>query len=75
MHLGPIIRQRYGNTWRQAYWILTILFMILLANGGLRLLRRVTGDTPTPLLFEIWFAAVAVSVAFGLIVRRIRRKS
>lgn len=74
MYLGPIIRERYGNIWRKAYWVLTILVMILLANGGLMIVRGVTGESPGALKFEIWFAGLALTIAFGLIVRRLRRK-
>ena len=75
MHLGPIIRERYGNTWRRVYWWLTIVVMIVLANFALRALRGFTGEPPDMLLLEIWFACLAVLVAFALIVRHMRRHS
>ena len=73
MFLGPIIRERCGNTWRRAYWILTIVLMILLGNGALWMLRRIIGISPDALMFEIWFAGLAFLVALGLIIREIRR--
>lgn len=74
MHVGPIIRERYGNNWRRAYWWLTIIVMIVLANVALRLLRHLTGEPADMLLLEIWFACLAVLVAFSLIFRRLRRR-
>ena len=74
MHVAPIIRRRWGNTMRQAYWVLTIIVMVLLANLGLGLLRRYTPTVDTPILYlEIWFILVAVAVSFGLIFRRMTR--
>jgi len=71
MHVGPIIRARWGNTMRQAYWLLTIVLMILVANLGLGLLRR-TASTDHVML-EIWFITIAVATAFLFIYRRISR--
>ncbi|MFW2404871.1 MAG: hypothetical protein ACN4GT_08890 [Gammaproteobacteria bacterium] len=73
MHFGPIIRERYGNNWRRAYWWLTIIVMIALANVALRLLRGLTGEPENLLLLEVWFTCLAVLVAFLLIVRRMNR--
>ena len=73
MYLGPIIGERYGNAWRLAYWGFTIVVMILLANGALRMLRRSMGESPGMLKFEVWFTGVALAIAFGLIVRRMRQ--
>jgi len=73
MQVGPIIRERYGNNWRRAYWWLTIIVMIVLANVALRFLRSLTGEPPNMLLLEIWFACIAVLVAFAFIVQRMRR--
>ena len=74
MHVGPIIRARWGNRMRQIYWALTILVMVLLANACLALLRHFApiGDTPM-LLLEMWFIAVAVAISFGLIFKRMTR--
>jgi hypothetical protein len=76
MHFGPIVRDHYGNTARQAYWIATILIMIVLANLGLRLLRiYLSGyeSIENPLMFEIWFAMLAVTIALTLIYKRINK--
>ncbi len=74
MHVGPIIRERWGNSMRQVYWLLTIVVMVLLANGGLGLLRHYApvGDTPA-LALEVWFIVVAVGISFGLIFKRMTR--
>ncbi|NND35912.1 MAG: hypothetical protein HKN81_02150 [Gammaproteobacteria bacterium] len=74
MHVGPIVRERYGDNWRRAYWLLTIIVMIVLANVGLRLLRSLTDKPENMLLLEIWFACLAVLIAFTLIFRRLRRR-
>ena len=76
MYVGPIIRARWGNLMRQAYWLATILFMILLANVGLAVVRQYTAASDTPaLLLEIWFITVAVAISFGLIYKRMTRNS
>jgi hypothetical protein len=74
MHLGPIIKQRFGALARQIYWITTIFVMILLANLALRFLRiYLSNFDPVNhvLLLEGWFAILALIVAMGLIVRRL----
>ena len=75
MYIGPVIRQRYGNGYRRAYWLLTIIVMVALSNGGLRLVRMLTHDTrPTnDLWLEIWFATLALVIPLTLIYRRIHR--
>jgi hypothetical protein len=78
MHLGPIIRQRYGNRARQAYWIATILTMVLLAKGalyGLRLYLDSLDLSSSYLLPEVLFITVAVTLAMTLIYRRINRNN
>ncbi len=74
MYVGPIIRARWGNLMRKAYWLFTIVVMVILANAGLAVVRHYApvGDTPT-LLLEIWFITVAVAISFGLIYRRMNR--
>ncbi len=76
MHVGPILKARHGNQFRRAYWLLTIVVMIGLANLALLGLRLFLHDLPLPpnrLLLELWFAAVAVAVAGSLIYRRVTR--
>jgi hypothetical protein len=75
MHFGPIIRNRYGNLARRAYWLLTILVMVALANAGLLGLRRLLANPPLPadkLMLEIWFTLLATAVALTLIYRRLK---
>ena len=75
MHFGPRVRERFGNGARQALWVLIILFMVLLANLGLRLLRGlVLTDIPQAewLGFEIVFAASALLVGLALVLLRVR---
>jgi hypothetical protein len=76
MYFGPIVRDRYGNTARQAYWIATILIMIVLANLGLRFLRIYLSGYESignSLMFEIWFAVLALTLALDLIFKRLYR--
>lgn len=76
MHVGPIVKQRYGPLARKAYWIANILVMIVLANLGLWLLR-IYLSSQAPLLdgrmLEIWFALLTLFVALGFIFNRLYR--
>jgi hypothetical protein len=78
MYLGPLIRARFGNRARQAYWLVTILVMIVLSNVGLFVFRRYLGSqtiADESLLLEMWFALIAMAVGIGLIYRRLSPKS
>jgi hypothetical protein len=76
MHLGPLIRQRYGDWARRAFWLASILFMILLANQSLNLLR-IFVDNQLPamenLMLEIWFALLALVIGLGFVFKRISK--
>ena len=73
MYLGPVIIKRFGQWARRAYWLFTILVMIALSNVGLYVFRiylssqHVADET---LLFELWFATMALAVGLGLIFRK-----
>jgi hypothetical protein len=74
MHVGPRIKARYGKYARRAYWLLTIVVMIALANLALLGLRAYFAGSPpagNQLVMEIWFAVLALTVAMGLIFRRL----
>ena len=71
MHLGPLIRDKYGNTARRIYWLLTILIMVMSANIALIALRTFLPGTGSHLMPEMWFILVAVTIAFALISRRV----
>ncbi|MGI9341400.1 MAG: hypothetical protein ACR2QV_01025 [Gammaproteobacteria bacterium] len=74
MHLGPRIKARYGNQARHAYWLLTIVVMVALANLALLGLRAYFAAVPpvgNQLVMEIWFAVLALAVAMSLIFRRL----
>jgi len=75
MHVGPLIKDRFGNTARRAYWLLTILAMIIIGNAALLLLRKWLPQADSSLLEEIWFLAVAVCIAYALIFRRIAHRN
>lgn len=73
MHLGPILKARYGNHARRICWLVTILVMILLANLvllGLRAFLYDPSPPPNQLLLEGWSALLALGLAFALIFRR-----
>jgi len=73
MHVGPILRERYGDHQRWAFWALTIVIMIVMANVALLILRRYLYLSSPPdnrLVLEGWFAVVALAVAFSLVFRR-----
>jgi hypothetical protein len=77
MHFGPIVRKRWGNWARRAYWMMTILVMVAFANLGLLLLRIYLGDLQTSrngLMLEIWFALLSAAVALGLILQKLKRR-
>lgn len=74
MHLGPRLKARYGNKARRAYWLLTIVIMVTLANVALLGLRAYFAADPpvgNQLVMEIWFAVLALAVAMSLIFRRL----
>jgi len=74
MHLGQRIKARYGNLARRAYWLLTIVVMVTLANVALLGLRAYFTAAPpagNQLVMEIWFAVLALAVAMSLIFRRL----
>jgi NADH:ubiquinone oxidoreductase subunit 4 (subunit M) len=74
MHFGPIVRDRYGSMARRAYWLFTILLMIVLANLGLKLLRIYLSNfdaVTNSLMLEIWFALLALLLALSLIFKRL----
>jgi NADH:ubiquinone oxidoreductase subunit 4 (subunit M) len=74
MHFGPIVGDRYGSMARRAYWLFTILLMIVLANLGLKLLRIYLSNfdaVTNSLMLEIWFALLALLLALSLIFKRL----
>lgn len=74
MHFAPILFSRYGNPARLACWFATVFTMIVLANVALIGLRKHLGNEGIPadsLMLEIWFASLALAVAFGLIFKRL----
>lgn len=76
MHLGPRIRERFGNQARRAYWLVTMAVMVLIANLtllGLRKWRAESLHIDEHLPSEMLFLALAVSIAFGLIFLRMTR--
>jgi len=76
MYLGPLIVKRFGQGARRAYWLLTILAMILLGNLGLYVFRIYLGSQPVTdnmLSLELWFAITALVVGLGLVFRKILR--
>jgi len=78
MHVGPILRDRYGNWVRQTYWVFTIIFMVVLANLGLSFLRNYIPGTTEPnisLILEIWFALLAMGIAMVLVIKQLRKDS
>lgn len=74
MYLGPKLRKRFGNLARRAYWLITILLMIVLANVGLLIFRiylssqSIAAET---LYLELWFGLVALGVGIAMIFRRL----
>lgn len=76
MFFGPRIRERYGNLMRQVFWILTLLFMVLLANLNLIGLRALLEGGPSEgdLTIEIWFAVLALLLPFTLIFVRMQKR-
>jgi len=78
MHYAPILKQSYGTWARNACWLATILMMVVVANAALIGLRRHIGHEAPPaeiLMLEIWFALLALAVAFGLILKRLNRNN
>jgi hypothetical protein len=73
MTMGPYLRKRFGNWARQAYWLATILLMILIANAMLQLLRQYAPDQENSFYAELWFISLAAAIAFTLIYRRVNR--
>jgi hypothetical protein len=76
MYFGPLILQRFGRWARRAYWLFTILLMIVIGNLGLygfrTYLSSQSGIDDT-LLLELWFSAMALTVGLGLIFRKLLR--
>ena len=71
MHFGPRIRELYGNSARKAFWLVTILAMIVIANIGLYGVRRLPGiDNAGPLATEIVYTVTFLVVGAGLVFRR-----
>ena len=78
IYVGPILRDRFGNWARSAYWVFTIIVMVLLANFSLLTLRGLLADLPDPpssLLLEIWFALLAAGIALFLVFKRVTKNS
>jgi hypothetical protein len=78
MHYAPILKQLYGSWARGAFWLLTMLLMVVAANAALAGLRSYVGHEPPSteiLMLEIWFSLLALAVAFGLILRRLNRNN
>jgi hypothetical protein len=78
MYLGPVIRERFGDSARQVYWLLTILLMVILANAGLYLFRIYLSSQPVAdgtFMLELWFALMALAVGLWLIYKRLTRHS
>jgi hypothetical protein len=76
MYLGPLIVKRFGQRARRAYWLFTILVMILLSNLGLYVFRIYLGSQPISdktLPLELWFATMALAMGLGLVFRKILR--
>lgn len=74
MYLGPLIRDRFGNGARRAYWVLTIAAMILLANVALLILRQFFAPPGSQLMPEIWFILLAAGIAYTLIAQKVTGK-
>ena len=78
IYLGPKLQERFGNWARSAYWLLTIVVMVILANFSLLTLRSLFAELPDPpntLMLEIWFALLAAVVALFLIYKRVTKNS
>jgi hypothetical protein len=78
MYLGPLIVKRFGQGARRAYWLLTILLMILLSNLGLYVFRLYLGSQffgDETLMLEFWFAILALAVGVGLVFMKISRNA
>jgi hypothetical protein len=76
MHIGPLLRERFGNWARQIYWLSTLVVMAIAANIGLELTRQLVDYQPEPtntLPQEILYISFAVALAFTLIYKRINR--
>ncbi len=76
MHIGPLLRKRFGNWARQTYWLSTLAVMAITANIGLKITRQLVDHQPEPkntLPQEILFISFAVVFAFALIYKRINR--
>lgn len=76
MYLGPLIVKRFGQGARRAYWLLTILVMLILSNLGLYLFRAYLNSQSIPdewLPLELWFATMALAVGLGLVFRKVLR--
>ena len=78
MYLGPRIKNFFGYWAHRAYWLITILVMIVLSNLGLYLFRVYLSSqaiSDESLMLELWFATMALAVGVGLIFRKLLRNS
>lgn len=76
--LGPRIGDWYGQHMRRAYWVLTVVIMVILANialWGLRRYLQAAAPSASGLLLESWFALLALVVGLAPILVRARRSS
>jgi|GEM_PF-1997114 len=73
MHFGPLAAARYGAMGRLEVWVGTLVLMIVVANGGLYLLRAlIPGNADTP--HELVFAGLAMLVGVIMVTRRVTDK-
>jgi len=77
MHVGPIIKERYGNWARRVYWGFTIAIMVVIANLVLIGLQAyLDGETvvDSRRIMEMWFALLGLVVALMLVKRKLSRE-
>jgi hypothetical protein len=78
MYVGPLIRERFGDWARRAYWLVTILVMIIIGNAGLFVLRIYLDSQSVEhgtLILELWFGVIAMAVGLALVFRRMSRNA
>ena len=76
MCIAPRLKTRFGDSARYAFWILTIVLMIAVANIALWVLRVYLRSYPPieyGLHLEIWFSLLALIVGLGLVLMRVYR--
>ncbi|NND54401.1 MAG: hypothetical protein HKN56_05450 [Gammaproteobacteria bacterium] len=76
MTMAPKMRDRFGARARWATWALTIGIMVVLANLGLIVLRRVLHThhgIEAPFVHEMVFALLAFAIGFALVNRHVTR--